>query len=117
MELLRDFFLRKRDKSCDVFRTVQELVESRGFSFEEHKVTTGDGYFLTLHRIANLQFRNHNNQLKPVLLNHGLAECSTFFLINSKEDVLKKDKTSNSLAFALAKLGHDVWLGNFRGNR
>jgi len=31
---------------------VQQVVEENGFKFEEHKVTTSDGYILTVHRIV-----------------------------------------------------------------
>lgn len=106
-------FLSPSNPPKDAFRTVQELVESRGFSFEEHQVTTKDGYILTLHRLFHPT--NNNDQANPVLIGHGLCHQSIYWLIHSEENLLKRNETSNSLAFALAKEGYDVWLCNFRG--
>ena len=36
----------------DVEMTVRDIVENQGLCFEEHKVTTEDGYILTIHRVA-----------------------------------------------------------------
>ena len=35
----------------DTFRTFQEITEANGFVFEEHWVTTEDGYVNLMHRI------------------------------------------------------------------
>lgn len=42
--------------------------------------------------------------LPPVLLGHGLFQCSGDFVLNEE----------NSLAFALVEQGYDVWMGNTR---
>lgn len=65
-----------------------------GLEYEEHKVTTEDGYILTMWRIFNL--KKLNKEKKPVLINHGLLECSyTFIVLDDKQ----------SLPFILANKG------------
>ena len=36
----------------DVKMTIRDIVENQGLCFQEHKVTTEDGYILTIHRVA-----------------------------------------------------------------
>ncbi|KAI1282160.1 Lipase member M [Halotydeus destructor] len=100
----------------DEDRNVPQIIESRGFIAESHYVTTEDGYILTVHRIVNPDFRGQ--ELKPVLMQHGLLASSVDFIINSPDGYLNDIETtpSNNLGFVLAKRGFDVWLGNSRGN-
>mgnify|MGYP004417252226 CR=1 FL=1 len=35
----------------DRFHTIREIVEENNYSFEEHNVTTDDGYILSIHRV------------------------------------------------------------------
>lgn len=109
--------IKAEKKKTDSKRTIRELVESRGFKFESHEIKTSDGYFLTLQRINKENRYLSSNHLKPVLMQHGLGCNSLHWIINSEENVIQSAATSNSLAFALAKEGYDVWLGNFRGSR
>ena len=80
------------------------------FSCETHKVTTCDGYILTIHRIRyHNSDKNTDNQKKlPVLLQHGLLADSALWILNGGN--------KNSLGFALALAGYDVWMANSRGN-
>jgi len=39
----------------DLSRSFQQIVEQNGFNFEEHRVTTKDGYILKLFRINGLK--------------------------------------------------------------
>ena len=102
-------FFRKVNKNSDADRTIQEIVESRGFLFEEHKVTTTDGYILTIHRVINPTLDELSKQ--PVLLQHGFTGCSIHWLIASGDGHLNDPeydedgnrKVSSNLGFALAK--------------
>lgn len=67
-------------------------------------MVTIDEYKLTMHRIWNPHALPTEN--KPVVfLQHGLKMSSEAFVMNSDD----------SIAFGLANLGYDVWLGNNRG--
>lgn len=65
---------------------------------------TDDGYIL---EVQNLRHPTKYDPNAPVVfLQHGLFSDSEFWM---------RTKT-NSAAHRLASLGHDVWLGNNRGN-
>ena len=104
-----------------------------GLDIEEYKVQTEDGFIITLWHVYNpLEHtpaseeersfgkpavfpddssheedharRRRGKRRYPVLMMHGLLQCSGSYCTND-------DK---SLAFFLAKSGYDVWLGNNR---
>lgn len=95
----------------DGLKTLAQICKENGFAFEEHKVTTEDGYILTLHRIPGLlheltEVKKTFSPKPAVLFMHGLTGDSSMFLLNAPF------KTTGFLA---AKAGFDVWLGNNRG--
>ncbi|TNV78929.1 hypothetical protein FGO68_gene5820 [Halteria grandinella] len=91
----------------DAWKTMKEIANENGFAHEEYKVTTSDGYILTLYRIPGFLNETKPYAKKPVvLLQHGLEADSMQWVINSP------DKAS---AFNLVSEGFDVWLGNNRG--
>jgi len=77
-------------------------AERYGFCFEKHEVVTEDGFILQIHRVFKPSI---NSSTIPIIIQHGLFQCSGIFLINEQD----------SLAFYLAERGYDVWLGNNRG--
>ncbi|KAE8750091.1 Lipase 3-like [Frankliniella occidentalis] len=80
-----------------------ELVAREGYPIELHKVETDDGYILEVHRIPL-----PGSKKPPVYLQHGILCSSSDWVIAGPE---------KGLAYILHRLGYDVWMGNFRGNR
>ncbi|XP_054818020.1 triacylglycerol lipase 2-like [Prosopis cineraria] len=85
----------------------KSMVETQGYKCEEHKVTTNDGFILSLQRIPAGQSGKIADK-PPVLLQHGLFSDAMIWLFNSPDE---------SLGFILADNGYDVWLANTRGTR
>ncbi|XP_030383250.1 lipase 1 [Scaptodrosophila lebanonensis] len=99
-ETLEEKLQRKNIKQ-DSNLTVDKLIAKYGYQAEVHRVTTEDGYILTMHRIRK-------DGAQPFLLQHGLVDSSAGFVIMGP---------NVSLAYMLADHNYDVWLGNARGNR
>ncbi|GMF51815.1 unnamed protein product [Phytophthora fragariaefolia] len=90
-----------------------QIIQARGYEVELHKFTTADRYVITMHRIPKSHDEAQSGSVavpnKPaVILQHGLLDSSYTWVCNYR---------NQSLAFILADLGYDVWLGNTRGTK
>lgn len=86
-----------------------ELCHIFGYIYEEHVVTTGDGYLLGLHRLPSKKNQQEtiSSPGKPVVyLHHGLLTSSELFVCLTEAE--------RCLPFVLVEHGYDVWLGNNR---
>ncbi|CAI5995681.1 unnamed protein product, partial [Closterium sp. NIES-65] len=104
----------------DASRVCRELVEPHGFTCEDHRVVTRDGFVLGLQRVTSRQFdasgadsdvnktsggNGRGVSRGPVLLQHGLFLGAESWVVGPP---------GISLPFLLARLGFEVWLGNSR---
>ncbi|KAF2887898.1 hypothetical protein ILUMI_18275, partial [Ignelater luminosus] len=76
----------------------KQLIHKYGFQFENHIVTTEDGYILQLHRIPYGRKKHNYHKGAPVLIVPGVFESSADW-VNTGE---------NSLGFILADRGYDI---------
>ncbi|WCJ37480.1 Triacylglycerol lipase 2 [Euphorbia peplus] len=83
----------------------ESMAISQGYVCHEFKVTTEDGYILSLQRMPVGRTGKASDK-GPVLLQHGLLSNGATWLLNAPDE---------SLAFILADNGYDVWIANTRG--
>ena len=81
----------------------KDYIKSFGYDFEEHKVTTEDGYILNLWHLVP---KNPPVPIdKVAFIQHGFT-CTPWVFFQLKE---------KSLPFLLSQSRYDIWLGNSRG--
>ena len=60
----------------EALMTFQQVVESNGYTFEAHNVTTADGYILTLYRIPCKKGQPITPGKPVAFLQHGLLDLA-----------------------------------------
>jgi lysosomal acid lipase/cholesteryl ester hydrolase len=91
----------------DAYQNMSYFCDKNGFDWEQHWVTTSDGYILELWRIPGLKGDNQTKK-EAVLLQHCLDCDMMVWVVNDPQD---------APAFTLVRAGFDVWLGNNRGTK
>ncbi|RDX70564.1 Triacylglycerol lipase 2, partial [Mucuna pruriens] len=105
------------------------MIETQGYTCEEHKVTTEDGYILSLQRIP-VGRSGKKADKPPVLLQHGIFSRQIherskhvcvlrFYKCSYSNDAITWlfNSPDESLGFILADNGYDVWFANTRGTK
>jgi len=92
----------------DVFPDMVDIVKSHKYQIETHKVTTKDGYILTIFRIPGKIGESSNIKRQPVYMQPGIFCSSEVFLAGG---------TQKGAAYFLVNHGYDVWIANSRGTR
>ncbi|CAH8614815.1 unnamed protein product [Schistosoma margrebowiei] len=90
----------------EVYQNITEVIFSKGYTSEEHYVTTEDGFILCIIRILP-KCHVASGRQKVVFLQHGLLDSAHTWVNNLPDE---------SLGFILADNCYDVWLGNSRGS-
>ena len=85
---------------------LQQICNYYGYPFEEHAITTSDGYILSLMRVPSGRENSDISNRPPILLIHSFLDAAVFWAIRGPDF---------SPAFYLADAGYDVWLINVRG--
>eukprot|EP00347_Sterkiella_histriomuscorum_P019192 403342583 len=100
--------MERHDKPEAYGWSIDQQVIARGFMFEQHKITTEDGYILTAFRIPGKlnEIPSSISKKQPVYMQHGLIDDGGTWLFND---------ASIDLSLILADKGYDVWITNSRG--
>ena len=101
----KNLFKSKTEKSPDEDLSITEIIKSKNYKVETHRVETPDGYILTIFHIPGLE---EVEKSPPVLFQHGLLDSSDGWVCNTKE---------RSLPLILSSKNYDVWISNSRGNK
>ena len=94
------------DYAEDAYLTFAQMASKYGFQYEEHVVTTPDGYNLKMIRVPGVVGDTTTGK-PPVLLQHGILDAADTWITNYPEV---------APCWQSVRAGYDVWMGNNRGN-
>jgi len=100
------FSFQSSSSADDLTNNAEHLAFINEMKIVEHEILTEDGYLISLQQLLPLK-QNQQTRGTPILLLHGLMQCSESFLCNG----------SSSLAVYLANSGFNVFIGNNRGSK
>ena len=90
----------------------REVMDYYGYQWEDVKVTTEDGYILTMfHITGKVGSGSLTVDKPPILISHGMMCDATSWI----EDIKRYGGESLPFQLQLAEEGYDVWLMNQRG--
>jgi hypothetical protein len=81
-------FQRPQAPDPDCFYNITQLIESKGYPCEEHKVITKDGYILGVFRIPRGRNSSSLTPGRPFFLQHGLLDSGTTWVMNFADQSL-----------------------------
>ncbi|XP_028032714.1 lipase 1-like [Bombyx mandarina] len=87
------------EDSSGTVPSFSSIAETLGYDCVAHRITTKDGYILTLFNIPG-------NKTRPIFFMHGFGDSSRTFIVRG----------NTSMLVSVVKAGYDVWAGNMRGN-
>lgn len=93
----------KKIESCSLDK-IQSLLHP-DIEFSSFNVTTEDGYILRIFRLRHKLLLK--KELPVIYMQHGLGASAASFLVNERH---------LAPAYIMLDHGHEVWLGNSRGN-
>ena len=96
----------KINDNHDSEKTIAEYILGYGYSFQEHRVVTDDGYVLPLFRISG-KLNEKLIEKPPIFIIHGIFDTGFTYFIKAHPE--------KNLGFLLSNMGYDVWVGKNRG--
>ena len=87
--------------------TIPDQIAAQGYAFEQHTITTPDGYILTAFRVpGKIGEPIVKGAKQPIYMQHGLIDDGGTWFFN--------DHTLD-LSLELVDRGYDIWVTNSRG--
>jgi hypothetical protein len=76
--------------------TIEQLIASKGYNVEKHKVVTSNGYILHIFRILN---KHQINIKESVFFQHGLTDSSDGWVCSTEDKCLPFYLASRTMTY------------------